>query len=417
MDRTRRELLSLGLVAATGSLLACGKGSASKAPAPASSAPPAKIEMPPPVAEAAYARRRKDLSERMRAEGIDALLLTPSPTLFYLTGADLWRSERLIATILRSDGACDNLGPAFEAERLRGSGLPGELTTWEESEDPVPFLARLLARQGAALKLAVEGSTWYDDLAPLSRALPSARILSATPLVSSLRMKKDPEEIALMRCAGRITLALMKQLMDEMREGMTERQVLRRAEELARTYGDVPLDGMVQFGAHSAIPHAAPGDTKLREGDVILFDMGVTVHGYHSDVSRTFAFGRPPGRFQEVYGIVRSAQEAGFRAAREGAAAGTVDEAARSVIRRAGFAADFTHRLGHGLGLQVHEPPYLVAGSAVRLEDGMTVTVEPGIYLRGLFGVRIEDDVRISPEGGQILSSDAGPPPREASEG
>ena len=403
-------MLSLGLAAAAGSLLACGQGSTSRAPEPASEARPLRIELPPPVPEATYARRRRELAERMGAEGIDALLLMPSPALFYVTGADLWRSERLIATLLRRDGACESLGPAFEAERLRGSGLPGELTTWEEAEDPVPLLARMLARQGAALKLAVEGSIGYDDLAPLARTLPSARLLSATPLLSSLRMKKDPEEIALMRCAGRITLAVMKRLMEEMREGVKEKEVLRRAEELARQW-DVPLDGMVQFGANSAIPHAAPGDARLRDGDVILFDMGVTVHGYHSDVSRTFAFGRPPGRFQEIYGIVRSAQEAGFRAARDGAGATTVDEAARSVIRRAGFAEHFTHRLGHGLGLQVHEAPYLVAGNAQRLEEGMTVTVEPGIYLRGLFGVRIEDDVRIGVAGAEILSSESPPTP------
>lgn len=406
----RREALSLGLAAAAGTFLTCGPRAASRAPAPAASAPPAKIDIPPPVPPATYARRRQQLSDRMRQEGIDALLLTPSPALLYLTGADLWRSERLIATVLRPDGSCDSLGPAFEADRLKGSGLPGSLLTWEESEDPVPRLARLLAASGAALKLAVEGTTWYDDLAPLSRSLPSARLLSASPLISPLRMKKEPEEIALIRCAGRITLAIIARLMKEMADGVTEKEVLRRGEEIARTW-DVPLDGMVQFGANSAIPHAASGDTKLREGDVVLFDLGVTVHGYHSDVSRTFAFGRPPGRFQEVYGIVRSAQDAGFRAARDGAPAQTVDEAARSVIRRAGFARQFTHRLGHGLGLQVHEPPYLVEGNPTLLAEGMTVTVEPGIYLPGLFGVRLEDDVRVAAGGGQILSSESEGPP------
>ncbi|MCI0410308.1 MAG: M24 family metallopeptidase, partial [Acidobacteria bacterium] len=135
------------------------------------------------------------------------------------------------------------------------------------------------------------------------------------------------------------------------------------------------------------------------------------VHGYHSDVSRTFAFGKAPDRFQQVYGIVKAAQEAGFRAARPGTSAGAVDEAARYVIRKAGFAKDFTHRLGHGLGLEVHEQPYLVAGNSLLLEEGMTVTIEPGIYLSGEFGIRLEDDVRISLMGADILSSDSPIPP------
>ncbi len=346
----------------------------------------------------------------MRRDGIDALLITPCASLFYLTGADLWRSERLIASVLRSDGSWENLGPAFEAERLRRSGLPGEILTWEEAQNPNPLLARMLATGGASLKVAVEGTTWFDDLAPLSRLLPSARVTSATPLISHFRMKKDPEEIALMRAAARITLAVIRSLMDEMKEGMTEEEVLQRAGELSQALG-VPLDGMVQFGANSAIPHADAGSVKLREGQVILFDMGVTVHGYHSDVSRTFAFGKAPDRFQQIYGLVKAAQEAGFRAARPGTSAGAVDEAARYVIRKAGFAKDFTHRLGHGLGLEVHEQPYLVAGNSLLLEEGMTVTIEPGIYLPGEFGVRLEDDVRISLMGADILSSDSPIPP------
>ena len=410
MDKSRRELLTLGLAAAAGSLLSCRETSAGRAPSPAAPATPAKIEIPPPVPQARYAERRQEVAAKMRREGIHALLITPCPSLLYLTGADLWRSERLIASVLREDGSWENLGPAFEADRLGSSGLPGEISTWEEEEDPSPILARMLSRGGASAKLAVEGTTWFDDLAPLSRLLPSARLTSATPLLSSFRMKKDPEEIALMRAAGRITLAVMKRLMDEMKEGMTEEEVLRRAGEVSHEWG-VPLDGMVQFGAHSAVPHAAAGSDQLREGQVILFDMSVIVHGYYSDVSRTFAFGQPPPEFQQVYGIVKAAQEAGFRAARPGIPAGAVDEAARAVVRKAGFARNFTHRLGHGLGLEVHEHPYLVTGNSLVLEEGMTVTIEPGIYLPGKFGVRLEDDVRVALRGAEILSSDSPAPP------
>lgn len=411
MDRSRREVLTLGLAAAAGSLCSCRKSSSSRSPVPAAAAKPAKIEIPPPLPAARYAQRRKEVAEKMRRDAIDALLLTPCPSLLYLTGADLWRSERLIASVLRADGSWENLGPAFEADRLKASGLPGELVTWEEAENPSPMLARMLSVGGASPKLAVEGTTWFDDLAPLSRLLPTARLTSATPLLAYFRMRKDPEEIALMQAAARITLAVMRRLMAEMHEGLTEEGVLQRAGSLAQEWG-VPLDGMVQFGAHSAIPHAAAGSAGLKEGQVILFDMSVKVHGYYSDVSRTFAFGPAPPRYQQVYELVQAAQEAGFRAARTGAIAGAVDEAARSVIRKAGFAAHFTHRLGHGLGLQVHEQPYLVAGNDLVLEEGMTVTIEPGIYLPGEFGVRIEDDVRVSLRGAEVVSSEApGAPP------
>jgi Xaa-Pro aminopeptidase len=416
VDRSRRELLTLGLAAAAGSLWSCRETATSRAPAPSTAHLPGKIEIPPPISAARYAQRRNEVAGKMRREGIDALLITPSASLLYLTGADLWRSERLIASVLHEDGRWENLGPAFEADRLRRSGLPGELLTWEEAQDPNPILARLLTQGGSAPKLAVEGTTWFDDLAPLSRILPSARVISATPLLSSFRMKKDPEEIALMRAAGGITLAVIQRLMGEMKEGLTEEGVLRRAGDLSEEWG-VALDGMVQFGANSAIPHAASGNAKLTQGQVILFDLGVTVHGYHSDVSRTFAFGKAPPRFQQVYELVKAAQEAGFSAARPGMSAAAVDAAARSVIQKAGFGKDFTHRLGHGLGLQVHEPPYLVEGNSLVLEEGMTVTIEPGIYLSGEFGVRLEDDVRVSPRGAEVLSSDSPGPSPDAGTG
>ena len=411
MDKSRRDLLALSAAAAAAALLRCGEAS-SRAPAPAPGSAPAKpAALPPPIAPGRYAQRREKVAARMQEEKIDALLLTPSPSLLYLTGADLWRSERLIAFVLHSDGSSESLGPAFEAERLTASGLPGTLTTWEESEDPVAKLVVILTRKAPAPTLSVEGTTWLDDLAPLSRRIPGARIASATPLISPFRMRKEPEEVDLIRAGALITVAVIGKLMEEIEEGRTEAETLARAKAIARASG-VELDGLVQFGANSAVPHRAPGDTKLRQGDVALFDLGVKVHGYSSDVTRTFAFGRAPERFSQVHETVRAAQEAGFRAARAGIPASAADEAARSIIRRAGFARFFTHRLGHGLGLQIHEPPYLVAGNPVALAEGMTVTVEPGIYLPGEFGVRLEDDVLVQTTGSQVLSAETGAPER-----
>jgi Xaa-Pro dipeptidase len=409
LDKSRRDLLALSATAAAAALLRCGGDAASsRAPAddPATRPPAKPAALPPPIPAERYAQRRDKVAARMQEDKIDALLLTPSPSLLYLTGADLWRSERLIAFVLHRDGSCESLGPAFEAERLTGSGLPGTLTTWEESEDPQAKLVGILTRKTAAPTLSVEGTTWLDDLAPLSRRMPGARVASATPLISPFRMRKEPEEVDLIRAGARITVAVIGKLMEELKEGQTEEHTLARARALARESG-VELDGLVQFGANSAVPHRAPGGAKLREGEVALFDLGVRVHGYSSDVTRTYAFGRPPERFSQVHETVRAAQEAGFRAARAGIPASATDEAARSIIRKAGFARYFTHRLGHGLGLQIHEPPYLVAGNPIALAEGMTVTVEPGIYLPGEFGVRLEDDVLVQATGSEVLSSDA----------
>jgi Xaa-Pro dipeptidase len=345
------------------------------------------------------------VADRLRGEGFDWLLATPGSNLAYLTGVRLGRSERLIAMVLGSDGSCRFLAPAFEAENLAARGIPGELRTWKETEDPIPILAAMLARPDAPPRLAVEGTTWFDTLAPLARILPAARIASASPILAPIRMRKEPEEIALIEAAARITLHAIRKVMAEAREGMTEQDLLGRAAgHAAEAGGD--LQGLVQFGPDSAVPHSPAGDRKLRGSDVILLDLVTSVRGYHCDVSRTFAFGAPLPRFPEIYKTVREAQQTGFRAARAGVTAGSVDDAARAVIRAAGYAKYFTHRLGHGVGLDGHEEPYLVGGNRVVLEEGTTVTVEPGVYLPGEFGVRIEDDIQITASLPRILTAD-----------
>jgi Xaa-Pro aminopeptidase len=339
----------------------------------------------------------------MRESQLDLLLVTPSPALTYLTGARLDRSERLIALIMDGDGRCRALGPAFEASRITAAGLPGELSLWEETEDPIPRLASLLAAASSTPRLALEGTTPLDLLAPLSRRLPSARISSATSILAPQRMRKEPEEIDLIQSAVNLTLAAIRRVMESAKEGQSEKDLLAAATDFVASTG-ARLEGLVQFGPDSAVPHAGSGDRKLLGSDVILMDLGVEVHGYRSDISRTFGFGRPPARFPQVYALVKGAQEEGFRAARTGVSAGGVDEVARAVIRKSGFGRYFTHRLGHGIGLEGHEPPYLVGGNELLLEPGMVVTVEPGIYLPGEFGVRLEDDVLITETGPRILS-------------
>jgi len=409
MDSTRREFMGFGAAAAAGLLAGCGPDMKSRRPAPAGTESALSVPIPPPIPAERYARRRADLAARMREEGFDLLLVTPGVPLTYLTGAFLRKSDRLIAWVLEKDGSCRCLGPAFEEERLACSGLPGDRKNWEETEDPIALLAEILASRGSSPRIAVEGTLGLDILAPLARRLPAARIASATPILSALRMRKDPEEIALMQAAIDITLEATRRVMQEAKEGVTEEGMLARAVEVARAFG-ASLDGMIQFGPSSAVPHAGAGEARLRHSDVILFDLVAEVRGYHSDISRTFAFGDSSRRFQQIYRVVRQAQEEGFRAARPGIPAGKVDEAARSAVQRNGFGRYFTHRVGHGLGLEAHEEPYLGGGNKLVLEDGMTVTVGPGIYLPGEFGVRLVDVVLVTATGPRVLSAPPAPP-------
>jgi Xaa-Pro aminopeptidase len=411
MDSSRRDFLGWGAAAAAGVLVGCRPGIETDQAPSSSSTASAVPALPPPLSKERFSRRRGELASRMKDEGFDFLLATPGSAFTYLTGADLRRSERLIALVLDREGGCRCIGPAFERQRLEQLGLPGELTVWQETEDPAPLLASLLSIRRAPSRIAVEGTTWFDDLEPLSRRIPSARIASATPLLSELRMRKDPDELALIRAAIVITLEAIRRVMGEAEKGTTEKDLLKQAAWIAGLAG-ASLDGTVQFGANTAVPHAGAGSARLRSADVILFDLVAEVRGYHSDISRTFAFGAPSSRFQQIFGIVRRAQEEAIRAVRPGTSAGSVDEAARSFIRRSGFGRYFTHRLGHGFGLQVHEPPYLVGGNSLPLREGMTLTVEPGIYLPGEFGVRLEDDVLVTAAGAEVLS--AAPAPRAA---
>jgi len=408
MGSTRREFMGLGAVAAAGLLAGCGGDMKSRRPAPAGTERALSVPIPPPIPAERYARRRDDLAARMRKEGFDLLLVTPGVSLTYLTGASLRKSDRLIAWVLEKDGSCRCLGPAFEEERLACSGLPGDRRNWKETEDPIALLAEILASRGPSPRIAVDGTLGPDILAPLARRLPAARMAGATPLLSALRMRKDPEEIALLQAAIDITLEAIRRVMREAKEGVTEGGILARAVEVAGAFG-ASLEGTVRFGPGSAVPHAGAGEARLRRSDVILFDLVAQVRGYHSDISRTFGFGDFSPRFQQIYRVLRQAQEEGFRAARPGIPAGRVDEAARSIVQRNGFGRYFTHRLGQGVGLEAREEPYLAGGNLLVMEDGMTVTVGPGIYLPGEFGVRLTDVVLVTATGPKVLSAPIAP--------
>jgi Xaa-Pro aminopeptidase len=377
---SRRSLLA-------GSALAAAAAAVRLEASPAPSLP----ALPAPLSKDVFRKRQERLREAMKSEKLDALFVTPSTNLLYAANLTIGRSERLTALILPADGPAALVTPFFEVPRSEGSGVFDEMHSWQEAEDPVGLCSRIL---GNNRRVGVEGSTAFQTAEALGKAA-GAELRDASRLFGALRSVKSPEEQAFIRAAAVRTVRAIEATWKRLRPGMTEQEGERVLEEEFERLG-TPSGGLVQFGPSSALPHGGPGGRKLRPGDVVLIDTGCNVNGYNSDVTRTACFGKPSDRVRLVYRTVDRAQLAGIQALRAGATGEQVDAAARKVIDDAGFGKYFTHRLGHGLGMDGHESPYLVSGNTAPLVPGNVETVEPGIYLPGEFGVRIEDDYAVT---------------------
>ncbi len=339
--------------------------------------------------------RRSNAIRGLEAVGLDALVLEPGTNFRYLTGMDVERSERLVALVLTAGGDAWIVGPAFEAERL-GGAVSGAYIVWQEHEDPYSILA---ARLGRARRVGLGPTTWVADAERLGSALSGASLHSAHDLLAGLRMHKTPFELEAIRRAAAVCHDRIAQAHARLRAGIREI-------DLAEGFGTGDDTVLVQFGPSGALPHGDAGERPLEPPTALLIDHWAPLEeGYWGDLTRsTWVGGDPPERYRTVWRTVLEAQLAGIEAARPGVPCSEVDAAARAVIERAGFGEYFTHRLGHGLGLDVHEPPYLVEGNNLELEPGMVVTIEPGIYLPGEFGVRLEEDIVITDSGAELLS-------------
>jgi Xaa-Pro dipeptidase len=291
-------------------------------------------------------------------------------------------------------------------ERVRGAvRVRAQVRGWNESENPLDVVRDALGEAGARGGVLVEPHTEYGQAVALARALPDGKLVDGTTAFQGLRIVKDEEEIARIRKAIELTHAVFERAFAQLVQGMRDRDVSSFIEQSFEREG-VHGYALVQLGALSAIPHGRPANAGLEAGMAVLIDGGCAVDGYWSDITRTRWFGGPaPGEFVEVHRIVHDAQSAAIARVRPGVEAQEVDRAAREVITKAGYGAFFTHRLGHGLGMDGHEPIYMVEGNRTPLAPGCVFTVEPGIYLPGRFGVRIEDDVTCGPEGAIVLSS------------
>jgi Xaa-Pro aminopeptidase len=343
------------------------------------------------------------------AAKFDALFFAPGTSLYYFTGIRWGLSERLLGLVLPRTGEPVLVVPAFEEGRLREKmRFPIEARVWQEDQSPTRIVAAALADRGIrAGRLGIEETSGFTFFDHLREAAPGFEYVSADPITIACRAHKSPQELDLMRLACEATCDVFRAVFASLKAGMSQEGIGRLVETGHSTMG---LHGgaLVLLGASAALPHGSEQPQKLKEGDVVLIDGGCQVEGYESDVTRTGVFGKPTEKVARAFEIVRKAQDAALEAARAGRLSGTVDDAARAVITGAGYGPDykyFTHRLGHGIGLDGHEHPYLVRGSKTVLGAGMTFSNEPGIYVPGEFGLRCEDDMVIKADGpAQLLT-------------
>ena len=345
-----------------------------------------------------------------QATKYDALFFPPGTSLYYFTGIRWGLSERLVGLVIPRVGHPVLVVPAFEEGRLREKlHLPIEVRVWQEDQSPTKIAAAALADQNIVSgRIGVEETVGFTFFDHLRNAAPGFEYASADPITIACRAHKSAHELELMRLACQATFDVFRAAFASLKEGMSQEDIAHLVE---AGFAKMNLQGgaLVLLGASAALPHGTLQPQKLKEGDGVLIDGGCGVEGYASDVTRTTVFGKPTEKILHAYELVRKAQDAALDAARAGRFSGSVDDAARAVIVNGGYGPDykfFTHRLGHGIGLDGHEHPYLVRGSKTVLEPGMTFSNEPGIYVPGEFGLRCEDDMVITADGpAQLLTA------------
>jgi Xaa-Pro dipeptidase len=417
MKFSRRNFLQTAGIAATAALaqpagaFAQGEG-AGKLPGPIARLKPRSSEAQPITVEE-RAQRLEKARQLMAENKIDAILLIGGTSMVYFTNIHWWLSERLFALVLPVKGNPFYVCPAFEEDRAREQiargpgGSNPEIRLWHEDESPYQRVAEGLKDRGlSAGRLGMEETVRYAFSEGVGKAAPGVRIVSATPVTAGCRMIKSRHELQLMKLANEVTLAAYEAAYLSSKEGMTQHDFGALVQAAHQQQG-FPGGASIQVGENSALPHGSAKPQVVREGTVLLMDGGCNVEGYESDISRTVVLGKPADKMKKVFEIVHRAQSAALAAAKPGVECQAVDAAARKVISDAGYGPDykyFTHRVGHGIGMDGHEWPYLVRGNTQLLAPNMTFSDEPGIYIRGEFGVRLEDDMHITENGAELFT-------------
>lgn len=415
---TRRDFLSVAAVSAGATLapsLVDAQQPGQPPPPPSIAALTSMKDRAKPITSDERQARIDKARSLMAASKIDAVMLAGGTSTVYFTNVHWWLSERFFAIILSAKGDHFAVCPAFEEERAREQLSAGPLgsipvLTWNEHESPYSLTAKGLKDRGlSAGTLGIEETVRWVFSEGIAKSAPTLSLVSGTPITGGCRTVKTAHEIELMRLGADVTLKAYAAAWKALKEGMTQNEF---AGLVAAAHTRLGFQGSagVQTGVYSALPHGSVTPQVIREGTILLIDGGCNVEGYSSDISRTFVLGKPSDKMKKVFDIVRRAQDAALKTARPGLPAEGVDAAARKVVEDAGFGpayAYFSHRLGHGLGMDGHEWPYLVKGNTMPLAPGMTFSNEPGIYIRGEFGVRCEDDMLITASGAELFTPQA----------
>lgn len=416
---SRRKFLEAGSITAGMAIASGARPAVAATECPDEKLPPSVSALKPRKGEATPITReertgRWERSRQLMAENsLDAILLMEGTSLKYFTGIRWWGGERTFALVLPQKGSPFYVCPAFEEGRAREQianapeGENPDVRVWQEDQSPYQLIAQGLKDRGIGSgKVGIEETVGFVFAEGISKAASQATIASATPVTAGCRMIKSAHEIALMRLAAHVTLAAYEAAYAALKDGMTQPQVeelVRKAHEQLGFTGGAD----VQVGEFSAFPHGSVIPQVIHEGTIVLMDGGCTVEGYASDITRTYVLGKATDKMKTVFDIVHRAQSAALAAAHPGVECGAIDAAARKVVTDGGYGPDykyFTHRLGHGMGMDGHEWPYLVRGNKTKLQANMTTSDEPGIYIRGEFGIRLEDDMHVTENGAELFT-------------
>jgi Xaa-Pro dipeptidase len=379
-----------------------------------------KIPIPPPISSEERLARIAKARGLMQKAGIGAIIVESGPSLDYFTGVQWWRSERLTAAVIPAAGEPIIVTPFFEKPSVAESlSIPAEIRTWNEDEEPLKLVADFLRERGVAAEpVGFEETDRFFILDRLKQQLPGVQVVSGNPVVRGCRMIKSAHELALMQAANEIMLASLRHAAANTREGMTPEQIDGFIAAAQKALGGSYDGGLILLGESSAYPHGSHKPQIVKRGQIILMDCTCSVHGYQADITRTYVFGNEPTAEQrKLWDQVHRGQQIAIQTAKPGVPAGAVDDAVRRVYESWGFGPGYrlpglSHRTGHGIGMEVHEPVYLVHGETTPLAPGMCFSDEPGLYIPGKFGVRLEDCFHMTETGPRFFSQ----PPKSIEE-
>lgn len=346
------------------------------------------------------------VTKTMSANNIDYIILSPSENLFYLTELDILQDERMHLMVISAAGNITFIVPAMSKELVEKASIDAPILAWDDGDDPVELVAEVIKAESTA-KIAVDDKMWSQHLISIQPLYPQAVFTPASQVMSEVRIIKAKDEQEKLAQVAAIADQVMEQIISEIEVGQTEQQVAARIEVLFKEFGadDISFKPIVAAGENASVPHHRPSAKVLQDGDFVILDLGGKLKGYCSDITRTIALGEPAAEMKKVYAVVKEAQEAACQGVAPGRPCSDIDALARDVISGHGYGELFVHRTGHGIGIDIHEEPYIVETNKRKLEPGMAFSIEPGIYVPGKFGVRIEDIVIVGEAGFNRLNN------------